>query len=175
MSRGKSHLILVLFFSGFLALSFNNCAPNPANPHAAGPLQSPFMTNEQKIKVLVEQSHNALSADFCNQEKNYSCLHKIHSKSVENSREIEKDNCAQTSQNGKLCPAMEIVRFNTEAASRACTTDCNYEYEEYDCHLKVLSEEGIYPLTAQAPTLGEALEQLSASCLELTINTGKSK
>ena len=156
----QSHLKLILLFVAIFALSpitFTNCAKNP---QSASIPSTAFMSESEKLTSLAQEFQGRTTADFCKQESSYGCMKRVYSKSIENQNRGSELSCV-----GQFCVQTQVFHFNSSDAQEHCN-GCteNLESTEYDCHLKVSNQEGIYPIIMTSQNLNDSLDQLSNFC-----------
>ncbi len=157
----QSQLKLTLLFVFIFALSpipFTNCAQNPQS--AAVP-STAFVSEGEKLSSLAKEFQGKTSAQFCKLESSYGCMKRVYSKNIENENRGSELSCV-----GQFCVQTQVFHFNSTEAQEHCN-GCteNLESSEYDCHLKVPNEDGIYPVIITSQNLSDSLDQLSNFCL----------
>lgn len=151
-----------LFCFGSLVLVFNNCGHSPTSTSNVN------QSTADTIQTLSQLHSKSMSADFCSMSANYECLHKVFASHVETGTS-QQQVCAPVSGGNELCPQVTVQTYDSSAAQQACQAGCNenYNYEEYECHLKLAGGNGIYPLVVTQASLSEALNQLKQSCQDI--------
>lgn len=157
----QSHLKLILLFVAIFALSpipFTNCAKNP---QSASVPSTAFMSESEKLSSLAQEFQGKTTAQFCKQESSYGCMKRVYSKNIENQNRGLELSCV-----GQFCVQTQVFHFNSSDAQEHCN-GCteNLESTEYDCHLKISNQEGIYPVIVTSQNLSDSLDQLSNFCL----------
>jgi hypothetical protein len=157
----QSQLKLTLAFVSIFALSpipFTNCARNPQS--AAVP-STAFVSEGERLSSLAKEFQGKTSAQFCKLESSYGCMKRVYSKNIENENRGSELSCV-----GQFCVQTQVFHFNSTEAQEHCN-GCteNLESAEYDCHLKLANQDGIYPIIVTSQSLSEGLDQLSDFCL----------
>jgi len=157
---------LLLVIGSALAIAYNNCG----KPHDSANISTQLDSYENKEVFLIAQFQGKLESNFCYNSANYSCVHKIFSKNL-NYQDMGKNHslCVNLLQGGQVCPEVQQFSYNSQAAQSACQENCqeSYEYEEYDCHLKLGSVARVFPLIVTDDNLSRAIEKLNRSCLRI--------
>src|SRR5438105_143557 len=144
--RKQTQVILGLALLGLLTVvSFNNCARNP-NTNASVPLTA-FQDQRGIEKTLAQQYDAKMPADFCEKSENYFCHLQIFSPTVATAIEKTEFDCVQLLKGGKLCPAGLLMTHNSKSATENCN-NCgeSFDYQEFECHLRLLDPNQLYPL-----------------------------
>lgn len=157
----QSQLKLTLLFVSIFALSplpFTNCAKNP---QSASVPSTAFMSESEKLSSWTQEFQGRTTAQFCKLESSYGCMKRVYSKNIENQNRGSELSCVD-----KFCVQTQVFHFNSSDAQEHCK-DCtdNLESIEYDCHLKLVNQDGIYPIIITSQNLGDSLNQLSNFCL----------
>lgn len=164
----QSQLKLMLFFVSIFALSpipFTNCAKNP---QSASVPSTAFMSESERLSSLAKEFKGKTTAEFCELESSYGCMKRVYSKNIESQNQGSELSCID-----RFCVQTQVFHFNSSDAQEHCNgcTD-NLESFEYDCHLKVANQDGIYPIIITSQNLSESLNQLSNFCLS-TLASGE--
>lgn len=163
----KNILISVFVIAGFfLAIAFNNCGKSQGSLNLSTQLDS----YENKEVFLIQQFQGKLDQEFCYSSTNYSCVRKVFSQNI-NYQDLgsSQSECIHLLRGGEICPEIRNYTYNSKAAQSACQENCqeSYEYEEYDCHLKLGSVARVFPLVTTENTLSKAIEKLNQSCVHI--------
>jgi RAB protein geranylgeranyltransferase component A len=162
---------LALFFGLLvLALAFNNFTKGK-EPISNFIALSASQNFSQKVAQAEQslKSHLQAQPGFCESSQNYSCLQKIFSSQFKVDANTDL-NCVKLLQGGEICPEGKTFFYDSTAARAACGPNCkeNYDYKEFDCHLKLRStDQEIFPLVVTERSLEAAIEKLHSSCLEI--------
>lgn len=151
-----------------LSLSYNNCAQNVQSKANA------FKDYDDRVTILTQQFGGKFDKTFCDNSENYACLHKAFSPSHQNEdRGFSNSDCrvmeVGDSGDKRICPQIQSFTYNSSTALESCQENCTdqYEFEEFECHLKLGPVMGVYPLVSSQATLQESLQQLYKSCQQV--------
>jgi hypothetical protein len=161
---GQVGVLLLIGLS--LAFGFNNCgkvASYPLDESQLAPL-------ETKVELLAQKYQGKLTGNFCEAAENYACLQKTFSRELATEPAGSSMACATISGGIEICPQIQKRTYNSGVATELCKQEhCeeSYEFEEFDCHLKLGANMGVYPVVVTGSELSEALETLHQSCLKI--------
>lgn len=167
ITKYRQYLQVGIFLCVFISLSlaFNNCGQSPQDSAAYWA----NLSEEEKLEGLLKLHGGSLSSDFCRDSTRYECIHKVFAEGIEQAAWPPVSECLVTAVGDSLCPLVSSRTYNTAAASRACGEQCweSYNYEEYQCHLKLAGGVGHFPLVKVAATLTPAIEELQTDCFRI--------
>jgi hypothetical protein len=168
-TKNLRHFIIGgLSLAGFCSLAlipFSNCSRNPQN---ASVPKTAYLSPSEKEEAIKLEFKGRIPITFCQTSDAYGCMKRVYSGKVKSEELPGKQECAEVSDQLKLCPLTQTFHFNSLAAEENCN-GCQetYEYLEYSCHLKIPNIENIYPIVAIKPSMGQSLSELYELCVTL--------
>ncbi len=160
MSSNQSHfrvhgvIVLVLFLG--LAFNFNNCGRTPSVEGSDLPNRS----LDARMRTLKTVHEGQLPIGFCAKGTNYECLHKVFSKTAEYQEWPSTPQCLTGS---PLCASVRTRSYNSGELARECP-QCETDYDEYECHVKLADTSGLYPVVVTDRSFDGAIRQVQALC-----------
>src|SRR5690606_8331270 len=111
---------------------------------------------DSRLRSVKTTNEGNLPIGFCTKGANYGCLHKVFSRTAE---EREYEGSSQCVMGGILCVNVISRTYNSAVLAQDCP-DCEFDYDEFECHVKLADQTGIYPLIVTARSFDDAVTQV---------------
>lgn len=156
-----------LLVAGLVAFTFNNCGGSHS------PSERAFVPQQQLQNAMSNLYSGKLSSDVCRDASQYVCVHKIFSQDVEDAQSEIDFPCVKVSDGTEICVLGDQYRYNSSAAVASCGENCSesYEYQEFNCYVRLPDVHGVYPIQFTAENFQVTVDETYRACLRVVGGT----